>query len=254
MAQEQRTGTFGEMLRYFRGQTVDRGTGKPLSQDRFAYQLSEKTGLNITRNRESNWENGKSSPHPHLDRDLLTAIVAVLHKFRGIKSLDEANLLLEAGRYQRLVIEEIAQVDKAWIQSGSSEQTKEEPNEKSLPPQVNIPGFSGTLPITLNIEARKPLPLSLLTSKFGPGSAPPLPSLIVGRDEDLNNLKENLGITGKAKTSIQVLTAIKGWPGVGKTTIASALAQDKDVQKAFPDGVLWVSLGQEPNLPSEIAA
>jgi hypothetical protein len=53
--------------------------------------------------------------------------------------------------------------------------------------------------------------------------------------------------------TIQVLTAIKGWPGVGKTTIASALAQDAEIKKAFPDGVLWVSLGKEPNLFSEIA-
>ncbi len=35
---------------------------------------------------------------------------------------------------------------------------------------------------------------------------------------------------------------------MGKTTIASALAHDGDVQEAFPDGILWASLGPEPDL------
>lgn len=96
-------------------------------------------------------------------------------------------------------------------------------------------------------------PFIVTMQKFGPGSAPPVPSLIVGRDDDLQSLKENLGVTGKVKASVQVLTAIKGWPGVGKTTIASALAHDPDIAIRFPDGVLWTSLGQVPNILSEMA-
>lgn len=88
---------------------------------------------------------------------------------------------------------------------------------------------------------------------FRPGSAPPRPSLMIGRDDDVKALKERLSLTSDGKTSLQVLTAIKGWPGVGKTTIASALAYDPDIAKAFPDGVLWTSLGQEPNILSEMA-
>jgi general stress protein CsbA len=88
---------------------------------------------------------------------------------------------------------------------------------------------------------------------FRPGSAPPRPSLMIGRDDDVKVLKERLSITAEGKTSLQVLTAIKGWPGVGKTTIASALAYDPEIAKLFPDGVLWTSLGQEPNILSEMA-
>lgn len=84
-----------------------------------------------------------------------------------------------------------------------------------------------------------------------PGSAPPLPSLVIGREDDLRNLKARLGLTGEA--SLQVLTAIRGWPGIGKTTIAAVLAHDPDITTAFPDGVLWASLGQKPNLFSELA-
>ena len=52
---------------------------------------------------------------------------------------------------------------------------------------------------------------------------------------------------------MQVLTAVHGWPGVGKTTVAAALAHDKDVRQAFPDGVLWASLGTSPNVITELA-
>lgn len=87
-----------------------------------------------------------------------------------------------------------------------------------------------------------------------PGSAPPLPTLIIGREQDMAELKTRLGITAEEKPSApQILTAVRGWPGVGKTTLASALAYDESVIKGFPDGVLWVSLGQNPNILSELA-
>ncbi|MCL4528203.1 MAG: NB-ARC domain-containing protein [Chloroflexi bacterium] len=89
-----------------------------------------------------------------------------------------------------------------------------------------------------------------------PGSAPPNPMLIVGRENALKELKTRLGVTtdDKKRSPIQILTAIKGWPGIGKTTIAAALAHDPEIALTFPDGVLWVSLGQTPSLLSELAA
>lgn len=88
-----------------------------------------------------------------------------------------------------------------------------------------------------------------------PGSAPPLPALVIGREDAMRDLKARLGIApgGQAAAPIQVLTAIRGWPGVGKTTIAAALAHDPDLTTAFPDGLLWVSLGPKPSLFSELA-
>jgi hypothetical protein len=47
---------------------------------------------------------------------------------------------------------------------------------------------------------------------------------------------------------------MRGWPGVGKTTLAAALAHDPDINARFPDGVLWASLGQQPSLFGELAA
>ena len=44
------------------------------------------------------------------------------------------------------------------------------------------------------------------------------------------------------------MTAIHGLGAVGKSTLATALAYDGDVQSRFCDGILWVTLGQEPNI------
>lgn len=87
-----------------------------------------------------------------------------------------------------------------------------------------------------------------------PGSAPSPPSLFIGRQDAMDELKERLGL-GKEHESapVQVLTAVKGWPGVGKTTVAAALAHDPDIVTTFPDGVLWVSLGPRPQILSQLA-
>lgn len=47
-----------------------------------------------------------------------------------------------------------------------------------------------------------------------------------------------------------VVTAIHGLGSVGKSTLAAALAHDSKVQTHFSDGILWATLGREPNLLS----
>jgi len=84
------------------------------------------------------------------------------------------------------------------------------------------------------------------------GSSPLLPSLLRGREEALCDLKGRL--IREEKTPGQVLTVMRGWPGVGKTTLATALAHDSDMGAAFPDGVLWVSLGTAPDVLSLLVA
>ena len=77
--------------------------------------------------------------------------------------------------------------------------------------------------------------------------APPLPRYYVDRPEYSDNLKANL-LTNSSDTQAIVVTAIHGLGAVGKSTLATALAYDNDVQSRFPDGILWVTLGQEPNI------
>lgn len=86
------------------------------------------------------------------------------------------------------------------------------------------------------------------------GIPPPFPNLIfIGREEALRDIKELLGISGTASTGSRQ-AIIRGWPGVGKTTLVSMLSHDPDVAVAYPDGVLWTSLDQDPALMSILAA
>jgi hypothetical protein len=77
---------------------------------------------------------------------------------------------------------------------------------------------------------------------------PPTPSLFIGREEDIYHLK---GLLGVSSDKVQKPTVIvRGVPGVGKTTLASVLAQDADLARLYPDGVLWTSLGNKSFLMS----
>jgi WD40 repeat protein len=51
-----------------------------------------------------------------------------------------------------------------------------------------------------------------------------------------------LGLTGDAKTF-----GLSGQGGIGKSVLAAALARDARVREAFPDGVWWVTLGEDPD-------
>jgi hypothetical protein len=79
-----------------------------------------------------------------------------------------------------------------------------------------------------------------------------LPALpFVGRVDALTEIKRVIGVTQTERRS--KLTVVRGWPGVGKAALVGVLARDSEIAKGFPDGVLWTSLGQSPDLVSEIA-
>jgi hypothetical protein len=82
---------------------------------------------------------------------------------------------------------------------------------------------------------------------------PNLPHLFLGRERDIAELKARIGLNNSQDASVKVLTAIRGWPGIGKTSTAAWLAHDPEVRSAFPDGILWTSLGENPNLLGKIA-
>ncbi len=75
---------------------------------------------------------------------------------------------------------------------------------------------------------------------------PPLPALFVGRDEALAELKARVGLP--KPTTQRPVTVIEGWPGVGKSTTIGAFAHDPELKVRFPEGILWTSLGETPNL------
>jgi WD40 repeat protein len=58
------------------------------------------------------------------------------------------------------------------------------------------------------------------------------------------DLQKPLVLSGAPRVGVQ------GMGGIGKSVLAAALARDGAVRRGFPDGVLWVSVGQHPNLPA----
>jgi len=98
-------------------------------------------------------------------------------------------------------------------------------------------------------------------AKSQPINAPSLPSDFLPRPEDLASLKGLVLSPGEDKSAITGKTAegcpppdarvgLQGMGGIGKSVLAAALAWDDQVLEAFPDCVIWISLGQQPNLPN----
>lgn len=67
---------------------------------------------------------------------------------------------------------------------------------------------------------------------------------LVGREQDLTRIKGQLQVSKNGS-----LTALNGLPGVGKTALSVAIAHDDEIRSYFKEGVLWASVGPQPNIP-----
>ena len=80
-----------------------------------------------------------------------------------------------------------------------------------------------------------------------PFMAPDLPPHFVERPQEYKALKSLL-LTPDRSQSIAITTALAGAGGFGKTTLAAALCHDEDIIENFDDGILWMTLGQTPDV------
>ncbi len=97
---------FGQQLLFFRRQSLDHKTGKPLTQQQLGEQLGHELGRSAyTGAAVSDWERGKSRINAD-DRHLLLSLLYVLIRYEGVKNPNDANLLLEAGNFRALSEEE----------------------------------------------------------------------------------------------------------------------------------------------------
>lgn len=97
----------------------------------------------------------------------------------------------------------------------------------------------------------KPMSAINQTSRSGKTSIFLVPSLppqgVFGRDKTLKKIADLLEFNNQDATNVPPL-ALLGMGGIGKTTLAIALARQKHILTWFPDGVLWVSVGPTPNI------
>jgi DNA-binding SARP family transcriptional activator len=77
------------------------------------------------------------------------------------------------------------------------------------------------------------------------GNMPPLPPLLVGREDDFAELRKRIAAS---EPGMKNPVVVQGWPGIGKTTLSASLAHDSQLRGQFADGVLWISLGNLPDL------
>lgn len=117
--------------------------------------------------------------------------------------------------------------------------------------QTQIQEFCEHLPKYL--EHYRPFLSQRLLAYLAPFQAPPLPEHFIPRPEVTDALKVCLLNNEPTTPGVLVVSAIHGMAGVGKSTLAAALAHDQEVRDHFPDGILWTTLGQQPEILSKIS-
>jgi WD40 repeat protein len=93
-----------------------------------------------------------------------------------------------------------------------------------------------------------PEPSGILAPLHG---VPELPEKYLPRPEDLAAVKDlilgepghSTAILGKSRS-----IGLHGMGGIGKSVLAAGVAHDYEVRRAFPDGIVWLTLGQDAYL------
>jgi hypothetical protein len=81
-----------------------------------------------------------------------------------------------------------------------------------------------------------------------PFEAPAIPRYFVPRPEPSSRLRALVLAPPGDQPGTQSVIVVHGAGGIGKTTLVAALCHAPEVQARFPDGVLWATLGQSPEM------
>src|SRR6185436_14283863 len=80
-----------------------------------------------------------------------------------------------------------------------------------------------------------------------PFTAPNLPKEFVNRPAAVKAIVGKM-LDAKRESPLAATTALVGIGGIGKTTLAMALCHDQEIKEAFLDGILYITVGQTPDL------
>lgn len=80
---------------------------------------------------------------------------------------------------------------------------------------------------------------------------PALPPHFLNRPDALDALRELVIADVDKPTLISAenrTTTVEGMGEIGKSVIATAFAHDRKVRFAFPNGIVWLTVGREPRM------
>lgn len=86
-----------------------------------------------------------------------------------------------------------------------------------------------------------------------PFMAPDMLETFVARPDEFERIRNAL-LDPVTKDPVPGTIALAGAGGFGKTTLAAAVCHDDDVTEGFDDGILWVTLGQQPNVLAQLTS
>src|ERR1019366_3871180 len=101
----------------------------------------------------------------------------------------------------------------------------------------------GELLADLRGDATATLPDNYRKTRVTYLTAPPRVANYLERPDALRALRNALFAEDHRQPI--ALTALAGMGGIGKTVLAKALTEDEVVQRAFPDGIVWITAGKE---------
>ena len=220
---------FGELFRICRLQCHDLEREKYLTQARLAELLERETGILYTSANISSWERNKSRID-HDARIVLVGLIKVFHSCDGLKTLVDANTLLNAGNYRVLNTAEIGQVNPLWLAESQPLTAVSTP-----PPQTAAELTLADIPLTT-----VPSPGLLPSGTMLPLAANPL---FVGRQEALQTLAHQM-----REGTIAIVT---GLGGVGKTQLAVEFAHRYG--RYFCGGVFWINFRDPDSISVQVA-
>src|ERR1035441_4008941 len=81
-------------------------------------------------------------------------------------------------------------------------------------------------------------------------AVPSLPPNFLGRPDLMRRVRDALLVDlqkPQVITGADARVGMQGMGGIGKSVLAAALARNRQVRQAYPDGIVWISCGQKLN-------